>query len=190
MTTTCSGRWRPGPTGLWMGVMNAVGCPRNQPDLATFSKGVGMAQQRLPMRKIATSCGCRPTACPAPGLPPSLGIGPTAAERACDRAREAGIGWPLTDDLTSCTGEAPLSGPDDYGQGLAVASGLGTGDPPGVASKGRDAATGWEGISCRHPNGSGRSWFCELYGLGGGCRRRCGRPMWPESCIRRLRGRR
>jgi hypothetical protein len=25
MTTTCSGRWRPGSQGLWTGVMNAVG---------------------------------------------------------------------------------------------------------------------------------------------------------------------
>src|SRR3979490_1618868 len=86
-------------TGLWTGVMHGVGVSANQPDFAPFSRGVGMAQQRLPMRKIRDVLRLS-----APGLPKrpigaSLGIGPTAAGACLRRAREAGVGWPLPDDL-------------------------------------------------------------------------------------------
>ena len=125
-----------------------------------------MAQQRLPMRKIRDVLRLLSAA----GLSrkrqiaASLGIGPTAAGACLRRAREfrhrlaaAGRSW-----QTPHWRGASI-GPDDHGQGLAVAAGL-AGDPPGVASQGRDAATGLGRISVpRIPTSYGRSWFCELY---------------------------
>jgi hypothetical protein len=41
----------------------------------------------------------------------------------------------------------------------------------------------WEEYRAAHPDGYGRSWFCELYRPGKAvCRRRCGSRMWPARC--------
>ncbi len=105
----------------------------------------------------------------------SLGIGPTAAGACLHRPREAGVGWPLPDDLGRRTGKPPLSGLDDHCQELAVAAGL-AGDPPRVVPQGRDLQLVWEEYRAAHPDGYGRSWSAISIGPGKArCRRRCGR---------------
>ena len=61
-----------------------------------------MAQQRLPMRKIRDVLRLSAAGLSKRQIAASLGIGPTAAGACLRRAREAGVGWPLPDDLSSC----------------------------------------------------------------------------------------
>ena len=108
-----------------------------------------MAQQRLPMRKIRDVLRLSAAGLSKRQIAASLGIGPTAAGACLRRAREAGVGWPLPDDLDDAALVSRLYPvPTTHGQGLAVAAGL-AGDPPRVAPQGRDAATGLGGISRR-----------------------------------------
>ena len=58
-----------------------------------------MAQQRLPMRKIRDVLRLSAAGLSKRQIAASLGIGPTAAGACLKRARDAGIGWPLPDDL-------------------------------------------------------------------------------------------
>jgi len=58
-----------------------------------------MAQQRLPMRKIREVLRLSAAGLSKRQIAASLGIGPTAAGACLRRAREAGVGWPLPDDL-------------------------------------------------------------------------------------------
>jgi len=67
----------------------------------------------------------------------SLGIGPTAAGACLRRAREAGVGWPLPDDVDDAALErrlypVPTTTAEDWRSLPDWA-----GDPPGVASQGR-----------------------------------------------------
>src|SRR2546427_5005422 len=58
-----------------------------------------MAQQRLLMRKIRDVLRLSAAGLSKRQIAASLGIGPTAAGACLRRAREAGISWPLPDDL-------------------------------------------------------------------------------------------
>src|SRR5260370_41989741 len=58
-----------------------------------------MAQSRLPMRKIRDVLRLSAAGLSKRQIAASLGIGPTAAGTCLRRAREAGISWPLPDDL-------------------------------------------------------------------------------------------
>ncbi len=58
-----------------------------------------MAQSRLSMRKIRDVLRLSATGLSKRQIASSLGIGPTAAGACLRRARDAGIGWPLPDDL-------------------------------------------------------------------------------------------
>src|SRR2546430_15827465 len=58
-----------------------------------------MAQSRLPMRKIRDVLRLSAAGRSKRQIAASLGIGPTAAGACLRRAREAGISWPLPDDL-------------------------------------------------------------------------------------------
>src|SRR4051794_22532335 len=58
-----------------------------------------MAQSRLPMRKIRDVLRLSAAGLSKRQIAASLGIGPTAAGACLRRAREAGISWPLPDDL-------------------------------------------------------------------------------------------
>jgi hypothetical protein len=58
-----------------------------------------MAQQRLPMRKIRDVLRLSAAGLSKRQIAASLGIGPTAAGACLRRAREAGVGWPVPDDL-------------------------------------------------------------------------------------------
>ena len=93
----------------------------------------------------------------------SLGIGPTAAGACLRRAREAGISWPLPDDLGDDALErrlypVPAATTKDW-RSLP--------DWPAVhrelRRKGVTLQLVWEEYRATHPDGYGRSWFCELY---------------------------
>ena len=58
-----------------------------------------MAQSRLSMRKIRDVLRLSAAGLSKRQIAASLGIGPTAAGACLRRARAAGIGWPLPDDL-------------------------------------------------------------------------------------------
>lgn len=67
-----------------------------------------MAQSRLPMRKIRDVLRLSAAGLSKRQIAVSVGIGPTAAGECLRRAREAGIGWPLPDDLDDAALERQL----------------------------------------------------------------------------------
>ena len=67
-----------------------------------------MAQQRLPMRKIRDVLRLKAAGMSKRKIAAALGIGATAAGECLRRAREAGVGWPLPDDMTDAGLEARL----------------------------------------------------------------------------------
>jgi len=67
-----------------------------------------MAQSRLPMRKIRDVLRLSAAGLSKRQIAASLGIGPTAAGACLRRAREAGINWPLPDDLGDAALECRL----------------------------------------------------------------------------------
>src|SRR6266852_4316944 len=67
-----------------------------------------MAQQRLPMRKIREVLRLSAAGLSKRQIAASLGIGPTAAGACLRRAREAGVGWPVPDDLDDAALERRL----------------------------------------------------------------------------------
>src|SRR5258708_39277667 len=67
-----------------------------------------MAQSRLPMRKIRDVLRLSAAGLSKRQIAASLGIGPTAAGACLRRAREAGISWPLPDDLGDAALECRL----------------------------------------------------------------------------------
>ncbi len=93
----------------------------------------------------------------------SLGIGPTAAGACLRRAREAGVGWPLPDDLDDDALERRLYPP----VATPAADWRSLPDWPTVhrelRRKGATLQLVWEEYRAVHPDGYGRSWFCELY---------------------------
>jgi len=81
-----------------------------------------MAQSRLPMRKIRDVLRLSAAGLSKRQIAASLGIGPTAAGACLRRAREAGISWPLPDDLGDAALEcrlypAPAARPRTGGRG-------------------------------------------------------------------------
>ena len=122
-----------------------------------------MAQQRLPMRKIRDVLRLSAAGLSKRQIAASLGIGPTAAGACLRRAREAGVGWPLPDDLDDAALEsrlypAPAAAAKDW-RSLP--------DWPAIhrelRRKGVTLQLVWEEYRAAHPDGYGRSWFCELY---------------------------
>jgi hypothetical protein len=67
-----------------------------------------MAQQRLPMRKIRDVLRLSAAGLSKRQIAASLGIGPTAAGACLRRAREAGVGWPVPEDLDDAALERRL----------------------------------------------------------------------------------
>src|SRR5271169_88761 len=122
-----------------------------------------MAQQRLPMRKIRDVLRLSAAGLSKRQIAASLGIGPTAAGACLRRAREAGISWPLPDDL----GDAALE------RGLYPVPAATTKDWRSLPDwpavhrelrrKGVTLQLVWEEYRATHPDGYSRSRFCELY---------------------------
>src|SRR5271163_2303079 len=122
-----------------------------------------MAQQRLPMRKIRDVLRLSAAGLSKRQIAASLGIGPTAAGACLRRAREAGVGWPLPDDFDDAALESrlypiPTTTAKDW-RSLP--------DWPAIhrelRRKGVTLQLVWEEYRAAHPDGYGRSWFCELY---------------------------
>lgn len=122
-----------------------------------------MAQSRLPMRKIRDVLRLSAAGLSKRQIAASLGIGPTAAGACLRRAQRAGIGWPLPDDLDDDALERRLYPP----VATPVADWRTLPDWPTVhrelRRKGVTLQLVWEEYRAVHPDGYGRSWFCELY---------------------------
>ena len=122
-----------------------------------------MAQQRLLMRKIRDVLRLSAAGLSKRQIAASLGIGPTAAGACLRRAREAGVGWPLPDDLDDATLESRL-----YPVPTPTAKDWRSlPDWPAIhrelRRKGVTLQLVWEEYRAAYPDGYGRSWFCELY---------------------------
>jgi transposase len=122
-----------------------------------------MAQSRLPMRKIRDVLRLSAAGLSKRQIAASLGIGPTAAGACLRRAREAGVGWPLPDNLDDDALECRL-----YPVPATVTKDWRSlPDWPAVhrelRRKGVTLQLVWEEYRATHPDGYGRSWFCELY---------------------------
>src|SRR5260370_11971431 len=126
-----------------------------------------MAQQRLPMRKIRDGLRLSAAGLSKRQIAASLGIGPTAAGACLRRAREAGVGWPLPDDLDDAALErrlypVPTTTAKDW-RSLP--------DWPAIHHELRRQGLAlrlvWEEYRAAHPDGFGRSWFCQIYRASG-----------------------
>lgn len=122
-----------------------------------------MAQSRLSMRKIRDVLRLSAAGLSKRQIAASLGIGPTAAGACLRRAREAGVGWPLPDELDDNALENRL-----YPPAVApVKDWRSLPDWPAVhrelRRKGVTLQLVWEEYRAVHPQGYGRSRFCELY---------------------------
>src|SRR5215470_13210755 len=77
-----------------------------------FQQGVrGMPQERLPMRKIREVLRLKAGGLSKRRIAASLGISATAAVECVQRARRAGLSWPLPDDLDDAVLELRLYPP-------------------------------------------------------------------------------
>ena len=124
-----------------------------------------MAQQRLPMRNIRDVLRLQAAGMSKRKIAASLGIGATAAGECLRRAREAGVGWPLPDDMTDAGLEARL-----YPASIALAEIKARRPQPDwptlhreLKRKGVTLQLVWEEHRAGHPDGFGYSRFCELY---------------------------
>ena len=119
-----------------------------------------MAQQRLPMRKIRDVLRLSAAGLSKRQIAASLGIGPTAAGACLRRAREAGVGWPVPDDLDDAALErrlypVPTTTAKDW-RSLP--------DWPAIhrelRRKGVTLQLVWEEYRAAHPEGFAYTWFC------------------------------
>src|SRR5258708_25762784 len=122
-----------------------------------------MAQSRLPMRKIRDVLRLSAAGLSKRQIAASLGIGPTAAGACLRRAREAGISWPLPDDLGDAALEcrlypAPAAAAKDWRSRPDWPAGHRE-----VRRKGRTPQLGWEGDRAPPPPRYSRRRVCALY---------------------------
>src|SRR5262245_62657295 len=116
MASTYSERWRPPAARLWKSVDR-----RERPRWVIlesawprppFNRGVrGMPQERLPMRKIREVLRLKAGGFSKRRIAASLGISATAAMECMQRARRAGLSWPLPDGLDDVVLELRLYPP-------------------------------------------------------------------------------
>jgi transposase len=96
-------------------------------------------------------------------IAPLVGIGPTAVGDYLRRAREAGFGWPLPDDLDDEALERRLFPPPP----APIAEERPVPDWPTIARelrrKGVTLRLVWEEYRTEHQDGFGYSWFCDMY---------------------------
>jgi len=124
-----------------------------------------MAQQRLPMRNIRDVLRLSAAGMSKRKIAGSLGIGATAAGECLWRARQAGVGWPLPDDMTDAVLEARL-----YPASTVLAEIKARRPQPDwpmlhreLKRKGVTLQLLWEEHRATYPDGFGYSRFCELY---------------------------
>lgn len=120
-----------------------------------------MAQRRLPMHKIRDVLRLSAAGLSKRQIAASVGVGPTAVGECQRRAREAGLGWPLADDLDEAALEQRLYPP------VAVLHDRPEPDWVHVhrelKRKGATLLLQWEKYRSVQPDGYSRSRFCELY---------------------------
>jgi transposase len=96
-------------------------------------------------------------------IAPLVGIGPTAVGDYLRRAREAGLDWPLPDDVDDEALERRLFPPPPS----PIAETRPVPDWSIIACelrrKGVTLRLGWEEYRGQHPDGFGYSWFCDMY---------------------------
>jgi len=104
------------------------------------------------------------------------------------RAREAGISWPLPDDLGDAALECRLYPALRPRPRTAVVGRTGRRFNRELRRKGVTLAIGVEEYRATHPDGYSRSRFCELYRALGRppVADRCGRRTWRREAVRRL----
>ena len=119
--------------------------------------------KRLPMRKIKEALRLEAAGLSKRQIAASLGLGRTAVREYLERARCAGINWPLPDDLDNAALEQRLF------QSAQATPGSKRPRPdwPVIHRELRRAGVTlsllWEEYRAVHPGGYGYSQFCELY---------------------------
>ena len=119
--------------------------------------------KRLPMRKIKEALRLQAAGLSKRQIAASLGFGRTAVREYLERARCAGLSWPLPDDLDNAALEQRLF------QSSQATSGSKRPRPdwPVIHRELRRAGVTlsllWEEYRAVHPGGYGYSQFCELY---------------------------
>ena len=123
-----------------------------------------MPAARVAMRKIREvlrlhhACGLSKRK-----IAPLVRVGPTAVGDYLRRAREAGFGWPLPDDLDDEALERRLFPPPP----APIGETRPLPDWPTIARelrrKGVTLRLVWEEYRAEHPDGFGYSWFCDMY---------------------------
>lgn len=121
--------------------------------------------KRLPMRKIRDALRLQAAGLSKRQIAVSLGVGRTTVREYLERAQDAGLSWPLSDDLTDAALGQRLSPASRTGQ----AKGRPQPDWPVIHRERRRPGVTlmllWEEYRGVHPDGYGYSQFCELYGL-------------------------
>ena len=124
-----------------------------------------MSQQRLPMRKIRDVLRLTASGLSSRKVAASLSIGGTTVIDCLQRARAAGVSWPLPEGITDEILEARL-----YPAATAIAAMSARRPQPDWAAVHRELRRPgvtlqllWEEYRAAHPDGYGYSHYCELY---------------------------
>ena len=121
-----------------------------------------MPEERLPMRKIRDVLRLSAGGMSNRKIAASLGISPTAAGDCLRRARAAGLGWPLPEDISDEALESRLYPPPPSAKDQRPQP-----DWPTIHRElhrpGVTLQLLWEEHRAVHPDGYGYSRFCELY---------------------------
>ena len=124
-----------------------------------------MSQQRLPMRKVRDVLRLKAVGLGKRKIAASLGISATAVGECLRRAREAGVAWPLAEEMTDEALEARL-----YPASVALADVAARRPLPDWPTIHRELKRPgvtlqllWGEHRAAHPDGYGYSRFCDLY---------------------------
>ena len=124
-----------------------------------------MSQQRLPMRKVRDVLRLKAVGLGKRKIAASLGISATAVGGCLRRAREAGVAWPLAEEMTDEALEARL-----YPASVALAEVAARRPLPDWPTIHRELKRPgvtlqllWGEHRAAHPDGYGYSRFCDLY---------------------------
>ena len=153
----------PGLWKAWIGLTAPLGDPRIGMASPPFQQGGrGMPQERLLMRKIREVLRLKANGFSKRRIAASLGISATAAMECVQRARRAGLTWPLPEDLSDDALEQrlyPLPAARDEQRPV-----------PNWAEIHRELKRSsvtlqllWHEYREEHPDGYGYSRFCDLY---------------------------
>ena len=121
--------------------------------------------KRLPMRKIREALRLRSNGLSPQQIALSLGIGRTTIRDYLSRAREAGLSWPLPDELSDAALEVRLFKRSEYGSTRHSPQPDYAYLHSELRRTGVTLALLWEEYRDEHPNGYSYSRFCELYSL-------------------------